>query len=149
MTPVVRATAVLVEKGRILLVQQRVSELATRTWSLPGGAVQSGESLERCLVREVKEETGLDIAVERLLYVCDRIEQGAHVVHISFAVRRTGGALTLGAEPEPGANPIGDVKMVPLSSLGEYGFSERFRELAEAGFPDSGSYRGPVSNIGL
>jgi hypothetical protein len=39
--------------------------------------------------------------------------------------------------------------MIPLSALSDYGFSERFRELAMAGFPDSGAYRGSVTNVGL
>jgi ADP-ribose pyrophosphatase YjhB (NUDIX family) len=143
----VRATAVLVEDGEILLVEQYVSD--TRAWSLPGGTLEAGETLDACLVREVREETGLVVGLDRLLYLCDRIEAGRHVVHITFAVRRLGGHLRAGVEPEPGANPIRSVQMVPLRRLREHGFSERFCDLAAAGFPDSGTYRGPVANIGL
>ena len=60
-----------------------------------------------------------------------------------------GGDLQLGEEPEAGANLIRAVKMVPLTALREYGFSERFCELAIEGFPESGTYKGSVSNIGL
>jgi hypothetical protein len=60
-----------------------------------------------------------------------------------------GGRLRLGVEPEPGAYPIKSVEMVPLASLETYGFSDRFRELAMAGFPESGTYQGVVENIGL
>jgi ADP-ribose pyrophosphatase YjhB (NUDIX family) len=147
--PTVRATAVLIENGLVLLVEQRLSACEDRAWSLPGGRVRPGETVRECLVREVREETGLDIAVGRLLYVCDRIAGDGHVVHITFAVRRVGGELSLGSEPEPDAEPIRTVTMVPLKSLAEYGFSKRFCKLAEAGFPDSGTYQGPVSNIGL
>jgi mutator protein MutT len=149
MNPHIRATAVLIEKECILLVEQRVTESLERRWSLPGGKVEIGETLQECVIREVKEETGLDVAVDRLLYVCDRIMDDRHVVHITFSVGRLGGRLRLGAEPEPGANPIKSVKMVPLSALDEYGFSERFCELAIAGFPESGTYQGSVTNIGL
>jgi ADP-ribose pyrophosphatase YjhB (NUDIX family) len=146
-SPAVRATAVLVEDGRILLVQQRVD--ATRDWSLPGGKLQVGESLADCVVREVREETGLHVAVDRLLYLCDRLDASGHVVHVTFAVRREGGALRLGSEREPDANPIRQVAMVPIASLSEYGFSPRFRALAAAGFPRGGAYQGSVVNIGL
>lgn len=145
--PKVRATAVLVEQGHILLVEQRVSK--SRRWSLPGGALEPGETLEECVAREVKEETGLQVAVDELLYVCDRIQENQHVVHITLAVRRLGGSLRLGTEPEPEAEPIRSVRMVPVDSLGRYGFGKRFCELAALGFPDRGRYCGAVSNIGL
>jgi ADP-ribose pyrophosphatase YjhB (NUDIX family) len=147
MGPKVRATAVLVEDGRILLVQQHVND--ARGWSLPGGALETGESLGACVVREVREETGLDTAVDRLLYVCDRLDGGQHVVHITFAVHRVGGQLRLGAEPEVGANPIQAVEMVDVRFLIEHGFSERFRDLVMRGFPGAGTYQGDASHIGL
>ena len=145
--PKVRATAVLIEDERILLVQQRVD--AQRSWSLPGGTLLSGETLGDCLVREVREETGLDVTLDRLLYVCDRLDAARQVVHVTFAVRRVGGQVRVGAEPEPDAQPIQDVRFVPLDDLCDYGFSARFRGLARAGFPTGGTYQGPVSNIGL
>ena len=87
--------------------------------------------------------------MDRLLYVCDRIQDEAHVVHVTFLVKRVGGTLTIGVEPEPDANPITDVRMVPLSSLCDFGYTERFRDLALEGFPGSGAYRGLIENIGL
>ena len=144
--PKVRVTAVLIEKGHILLIEQRVT--GSRNWSLPGGALEAGETIGQCLCREVREETGLEVAPERLLYICDRIEE-SQIVHITFLVKRVGGRLTLGAEPEPTAQPIHDVQMVLLERLMAYGFSSRFVELARAGFPEAGSYQGLVESIGL
>ena len=149
MNPQVRATAVLIEDDHILLTEQKVTESLARSWSLPGGTLETGETLEACVIREMKEETGLEVAVDRLLYVCDRIMDDHHVVHITFAVKRVGGRLQTGVEPEDWANPIKSVRMVPLSELHAYGFSERFCELARSGFPDGGTYQGTVSNIGL
>jgi mutator protein MutT len=149
MNPKVRATAVLIEDGHILLAEQKVTESLSRSWSLPGGTLESGETLEECVIREIKEETGLDVVVDRLLYVCDRILDERHIVHITFIVKRVGGSLQVGIEPEVDANPIKSVKMVPLSELRRYGFSERFCQLAQSGFPDSGTYQGLIYNIGL
>ena len=145
--PRVRATGVLIEDGSILLTEQRVS--AERGWSLPGGTLEWGESLAECLVREFAEETGLRIRAGRLLYVCDRLSTGAHVLHITFLVQRTGGALRVGREPERDAAPIRSVRWVPLDALPEHDFSARFLSLARDGFPGSGAYMGSISEIGL
>ena len=147
MIPKVRITGILVEDDNILLLDQDVT--ASRHWSLPGGALEPGETIEQCLIREMKEETGLDVAVGDLLYICDRIHGGNHVVHLTFLMTRKGGLLKRGYEPEPGANQIRDVRMVPLGELPGYGFAPTFYELALSGFPDRGSYKGDVSNIGL
>jgi 8-oxo-dGTP pyrophosphatase MutT (NUDIX family) len=57
----VRVTGILVENKRILLLEQKVTD--SRQWSLPGGALEVGETMEQCMIREMKEETGLDIVV--------------------------------------------------------------------------------------
>ena len=53
----VRVTGVVIEDGRILLLNQDAD--AGRSWSLPGGKLEDGETLAEALVREMKEETGL------------------------------------------------------------------------------------------
>ncbi len=149
MQPKVRVTAILIQEQSILLLKQDITESSARKWSLPGGTLEWGESIEGCLVREMQEETGLDVQIGDLLYVCDRIQDGRHVVHMTFEVKSVGGQLTLGVEPEATANPIQAIEMVPISDLEEYGFTPEFRELAVSGFPDKGQYGGSVQNIGL
>jgi ADP-ribose pyrophosphatase YjhB (NUDIX family) len=63
----VRAQVVLLREDRILLARH---DCPTRHyWVLPGGAVEEGETPELAAVREVREETGLDVRVEKLLFV--------------------------------------------------------------------------------
>jgi ADP-ribose pyrophosphatase YjhB (NUDIX family) len=136
-------TGVVIEDGRILLLNQDAGE---RSWSLPGGKLEDGETLAGALVREIREETGLDVEPGRLLYVCDNLP--AQVVHITFEGRRTGGTM---GDIRAGADTtaIRAVEFVKLSELPALGFSDRFTELAIAGFPGAGSYMGPKSSIGL
>ena len=119
---------------------------AGRSWSLPGGKLEDGETLAEALVREMKEEAGLDVEPGRLLYVCDHLP--AQVVHMTFEARRVGGTvgdIAAGAD----TTPIRGVEFVPLAKLPKLGFSDRFAELVTAGFPGAGSYMGPKSAIGL
>ncbi|MFE3601336.1 NUDIX domain-containing protein [Streptomyces sp. NPDC059142] len=139
-----RVTGIVIEDDRILLLDQDTD--GPRSYSLPGGKVEDGETLEQALIREMREETGVDVEVGRLLYLCDNV--AAHVVHITFEARRVGGqvgAITEGAD----TRPIREVAFVPLGDLPGLGFSEKFVKLCRDGFPDFGSYMGPKSAIGL
>lgn len=143
----VRVTGVVIEDGRILLLNQDTD--TGRSWSLPGGKVEEGETLSSALVREMREETGLNVEPGRLLYVCDHLPgNGTHVVHLTFEASRVGGIVgevTAGAD----TRPIRSVELVKLTDLPSLGFSERFGELAMAGFPGAGSYMGAKAAIGL
>jgi ADP-ribose pyrophosphatase YjhB (NUDIX family) len=142
----IRVTGVVIENDRILLLNQDTG--SGRAWSLPGGKVEEGESLGAALVREMREETGIQVAAGRLLYVCDYLPGDAHVVHVSFEARRTGGTvgdITEGAD----MRPIRGVEFVKLVDLPSLGFTEKFGQLALARFPGAGSYMGAKSNIGL
>lgn len=142
----IRVTGILIENNKILIVKQKLSEL--RAWSLPGGRLERGETLEQGLKRELKEETGLDVQLEQLLYICDVNASDNTILHITFLISRTGGELTLPTN-EHDANPIRDVKFVSIDELTDYGFSELFIQLIKQGFPKQGNYAGDKKNIGL
>ncbi|MGH1284382.1 NUDIX domain-containing protein [Bacillus toyonensis] len=141
----VRVTGILIEDEKVLLVKQKV---ANRDWSLPGGRVENGETLEEAMIREMKEETGLDVKVKNLLYVCDKPDALPSLLHITFLLERIEGEITLPSN-EFDHNPIHDVQMVRIEELSSYGFSEKFTKLAFEKFLNAGSYQGLKQNIGL
>ena len=70
--PIVGVGAVIVDAGHVVLVRRRYEPLAGR-WSLPGGTLEVGETLEEGLAREMREETGLEVRVGPVIEVFDRI----------------------------------------------------------------------------
>lgn len=120
--------AVVIEGNQALLVQ-RGHEPLKGQWSLPGGALELGESLQQGVVREVLEETGLLVEVVSMVEVLDRIvaedstEEGHtsgagrirfHYVLIDYLCRVAGGSL--GA-----ASDAADARWVPRDELNGHG----------------------------
>lgn len=70
--PVVGVGGVVIENGRALLIR-RGSEPLLGQWSIPGGTLELGESLEHGVIRELKEETGLTVRIVEMIEVFDRI----------------------------------------------------------------------------
>jgi mutator protein MutT len=70
--PIVGVGAVIVESGRVVLIRRRFEPLAGQ-WSLPGGTLELGETLEEGTAREMLEETGLVVEVGPVIEVFDRI----------------------------------------------------------------------------
>ncbi|MFH7834476.1 NUDIX domain-containing protein [Bacillus luti] len=141
----VRVTGILIEDEKVLLVKQKV---ANRNWSLPGGRAENGETLEEAIIREMREETGLEVKIKKLLYVCDKPDALPPLLHITFLLERIEGEITLPSN-EFDHNPIHDVQMVPIKDLSHYDFSEIFITLISEGFASAGSYQGLKQNIGM
>jgi len=77
---VVGVGGVVIRDSRVLLVRRAHEPLAGR-WSIPGGRVEWGETLQQAVVREMREETGLDVSVGPLLEVVERIGEGGASQH--------------------------------------------------------------------
>ncbi|MCG0239299.1 MAG: NUDIX hydrolase [Firmicutes bacterium] len=110
------AAAVVREGDRLLLVQNRW-RVGTH-WFLPGGRLEPGESAVDAVVREVAEETGLEIAVEDLAYVQDNFnrEMESQFLYLVFAGQVVGGTLRV-PEDDP---YVVDVRWVPVPEVGRY-----------------------------
>ena len=120
--PIVGVGAVIVDDGRVLLVR-RANEPLKGEWSLPGGAVECGETLQVAIAREVREETGLDVEVGPMVDVLDRIRFDAagrvlfHYVLVDFLCRPNGGMLAC-------ASDATDVAWAGVMELSQYGLAE-------------------------
>jgi 8-oxo-dGTP diphosphatase len=101
--PFVGVGAVIMERGHVVLIKRRYEPLAGQ-WSLPGGAVEIGETLEECVAREMREETGLEVEVGPVIEVFDRItrdESGRvryHFVLVDYLCWPVGGELRAGSD---------------------------------------------------
>lgn len=89
---------ILDKENRILMVKQHHDE--KDIWMVPGGGIEEGESSMAAAVREMKEETGLDVEIDRLIWHTEEVSaRGQRFVNF-FMGRIKGGELTLGADPE-------------------------------------------------
>jgi ADP-ribose pyrophosphatase YjhB (NUDIX family) len=100
-------------RGRLLLVR-RNHEPKLGEWSFPSGFADAGEVLEEAAAREAKEETGLDVRIDRLLGVWS--SRGERVIFIAYAGRVTRGRIEVGPE-------CMDVRFFPPDALPPLAFS--------------------------
>jgi len=130
--PVVGVGAVVIDGSRVLLVR-RANEPLKGEWSLPGGAVEIGETLEVAVAREVREETGLQVDVGPIVDVLDRIRFDPdgraryHYVLVDFICKPNSGTLACASDAE-------DVVWVPLVELMDYGVASATVSVIQKGF---------------
>ena len=78
-------------KGKILLVNS-----PWRGWEYPGGLIEPGETFEEALRREIREESGVEVEIERFVGICKNLEK--NIVNIDFVCRYVSGELTTSEE---------------------------------------------------
>ena len=122
--PVVAVGAVILDGDRVLLAK-RAHEPLKGEWSLPGGVVEIGETLEAALAREVLEETGLKVEVGPVVEVFDRIHAASdgrvefHFVIVDYLCRLVGPQrLAHGSDAD-------EVRWVSAADLGSYRTTEK------------------------
>ena len=111
----VAADAVVLDGEKILLIK-RGKEPFEGKWALPGGFVDEGETVEAACVREVKEETGLDVHIKKLVGVFSEPGRDPRgTVGVAFICEVTGGELKSGDDAK-------EAKWFSLGELPELAF---------------------------
>jgi 8-oxo-dGTP diphosphatase len=138
---------VVIENDRALLIR-RGSEPLKGHWSIPGGTLELGESLQEGVVRELREETGLEVRVLEVIEVFDRIflEDGAaakeersrprfHFVIVDYLCERVAGEALAGSD-------VTDVLFASENELGRYGLTETATRILKKAFAMDHARRG-------
>ena len=87
-------------EGQKLLLVNHFGIYGHDFWSPPGGGVEFGQTAASNLIREFREETGLDIQTGEFLFACEFIRPPLHAIELFFAVKSNGGKLISGYDPE-------------------------------------------------
>lgn len=129
--PLVGVGAVVIKAGRVLLVR-RGREPLKGHWSLPGGLVELGERLLDAVIREVREETGLEVEPIELVEVLDRIHREEnrvrfHYIIADYLCRVTGGKLQAASDADA-------VRWVEQAEWGALGLDPVAVRVIEAGW---------------
>jgi ADP-ribose pyrophosphatase YjhB (NUDIX family) len=124
--PIVGVGAVIICDGKILL-EKRKYEPGKGKWSIPGGLVELGENVEQTVIREVKEETGLEVDEPEYIDVVNNIVRDGngdvkyHFVILDYFVKLKGGTLRAASDAD-------DLKWVSLNEVEQYDITKTLRE---------------------
>ena len=130
--PILAVSAAIIRKDRVLLVR-RARPPALGLFTLPGGAVEAGETLAAAVRREIREETGLDIDPIALAGYREAIRRDAaqrvqhHYVILAFAARWLGGDPVLNEE-------LGEARWVESAGLAELPTTDGLAPIVERAF---------------
>jgi mutator protein MutT len=117
------SAALIFHQGRLLITQRHADSHLGGLWEFPGGKREESETFEECLVREIREELSMDIAVGKLFEEVTHAYE-TKTVHLKFFICEwTGG--------EPEARGCAAFKWIRKSELADYKFPAADARLLE------------------
>jgi len=131
-SPLVGVGGVVIHNGRALLIR-RGSPPLQGEWSIPGGTLDLGETIQEGIRRELKEETGIDVRVLELIEVFDRIFRDAsgkvqfHFVIVDYLCEFAGGEARAGSD-------VTDTAWVREEELPRYSLTEAATRVVRKAF---------------
>jgi 8-oxo-dGTP diphosphatase len=123
----------IIFRGEEVLLVKRGNPPALNKWSVPGGLIELGESVESSVKREVLEEVGLDVKVIDLVALLDRIILDRedrieyHYILLDFLCEITGGSMEAGTD-------AADCRFVALADLCRYDLTTGTEEVIRRAF---------------
>jgi mutator protein MutT len=146
MFPIPAVGAIILDQQHVLLIQ-RGQAPAKGKWTIPGGVIELGESPEMALVREIREECHLDVTVQGIVKVINRVfqdEQGKikyHYIILDYLAECQMAELCRQFPLEADSDVI-NVRWVPLEDLLQYDLTEGLIEVIHAAVEMKNKYLG-------
>ena len=137
--PILGVGAIILDRDRVLMVERGRPPLQGY-WSLPGGVLETGETLAEGLRREILEETGLEIHPRGVVEIFERIMRDAagrpeyHYVIVDYLCRVTGGTLCAASDSAAAV-------WVPRRALGRLKITEGTLPVIEKAFRNRAKYK--------
>ncbi|WP_162054802.1 NUDIX domain-containing protein [Pontibacter pamirensis] len=127
----VRVCGICIHNDKLLLVRHGGTVDNRDFWAPPGGGLQYAETMQSCLKREIQEETGLEVQVERFLFVNEFLQPPLHAIEFFFEAKISGGTLGTGSDPEAAAGEqlIEQVQWLTLKELQAIPYNDKHRVL--------------------
>ena len=130
-----RCQGAIVRDHHLLLIAHQIHDTGRKYWLVPGGGIEEGESEEECVVREMREETNLEVRVERLLLVDTDIPLGAYKFLKTFLCTIVSGEPQPGYEPEVNASSIYGITDIAWFDLRDETLWDGVMKLDEITYP--------------
>jgi 8-oxo-dGTP diphosphatase len=127
----VRVCGICIHGNKVLLARHGHTVGNNAFWAPPGGGLHYGETMQACLKRELQEETGLEVKVERFLFVNEFLHPPLHAIEFFFEVSIIGGSLRTGTDPEAAQDEqlLEQVQWLTIKELQAIPYRDKHRAL--------------------